>query len=123
MCCALVLVASPIAPLLAADEAAAAMARMISTQEAVLELLDTIHDAAGLEQARPALAAALGEAETAGQALAGHAAELESSEELKEEFTPQLQALYALRNRVQEDLRARLDPATVQALEAILSGN
>ncbi len=123
VCCALVMVASPMAPLLASDEAAEAMARMISAQEAVLELLDTIQGTAGLEQARPALDAALGEAETAGQALAGHAAELESSEELKEEFTPRLQALYALRNRVQEDLQARLDPATMQALEAILSGN
>lgn len=123
MCCALVLTASPMAPLLAADTASEAMARMISTQEAVLAVLDTIHDPAGLEQARPALEAALDEAETAGQALAGHAAELEASEELKEEFTPRLQALYVRRNQVQEELQARLDPATIQTLEAILSGN
>jgi hypothetical protein len=117
------LVASPVEPLLASDEASEAMARMISTQEAVLELLDTIQDTAGLEQTRPALDAALEEAETAGQALAGHAAELESSQELQAEFTPRLQALYALRTRVQEGLQARLDPATLQALEAMLSGD
>jgi hypothetical protein len=119
---ALALAAMPVARLLAADTAAEAMARMISSQEAVFEVLDTIQDAAGLEHARPSLTAALDESEAAALALAEHAAELDSSEELQAEFTPKLQGLYELAGRVQGELQARLDPATMQAIEAILSG-
>lgn len=118
---AILLAVAPLGPV-AAEDAAAAMTQLLESQEAVLVLLDGIEDAAGLEASRASLVAAMERAQADALALSGHAAELESSDDLEAEFAPRLQELYARRSQVEEELRARLDPATMGALDEIMLG-
>jgi hypothetical protein len=107
----------------AADEAVeAAFARMIESNEQVLDVLEAIDGPDSLAVQRDALIAALGEAEADAGEVTEYMAELPPDDPMIVAFGPQVEAHYMRRAEVQEAMVERLDAATLEEVEAILMG-
>ena len=107
----------------AADEVVeAAFARMIESNEQVLDVLEAIDGPESLALQRDALIAALGEAEADAGEVTEYMAELPPDDPVIMEFGPQVETHYMRRAEVQEAMVERLDAATLEEVEAILMG-
>lgn len=106
----------------AAEAIEAAFQRMLASNEEVLDVLEAIDGPESLEAQRGVLIAALEEAEADAGEVTEYMAEAPVPDAILEVYGPQVEAHYARRAEVQEALVERLDPDTLDAVEAILMG-
>jgi hypothetical protein len=105
------------------EEAAAALNQALASGAAMLAIVETVDGPESLERESGAISAAAERARVDMAAVGQFAEDLESSEALRVEFEPKLQAYYTRRNEIGARLEQQLDPATFEDLTVLMEGS